>query len=155
MASRFDYYTYARLASYGSIKELHDIDGISWEQLSEWAGYGGPSSLKNIINQEAHNLDFARGCMLLKQASKVGNLRVHKHLLDTIQWEIVPRGDDVAATGSLETEIAIAMKALGVADDAVKVGNVDLLIDQYRNMQGVLAKMRAEIESMQSKMKKL
>ncbi len=154
MASKFDLYEYAREAAHGSIEELHDIDGLSWDQLSEWAGFGGPSSLRNIIKNETHNLGFARGCMLLKKLSELNNLRVHKHTLDTSRWEIVPRHDDVAATGSLEKEIATASKAMGVADDALQAGNVDVLIQQYRMMQAVLGKMRAEIETAQSKMKK-
>lgn len=154
MASKFDLYQYARQAAYGSIRKLHDTDGLSWDRLSEWAGFEGPASLRNIINNESHNLDFARGCMLLKKISEIKNLRVHKHVLDTTRWEIVPRQQDVAATGSLQKEIATASKAMGVADDALEAGNVDVLVEQYRTMQNVMGKMRAEIETAQSKMKK-
>lgn len=155
MASKFDLYHLARQAAYASIEELASVDGISWDMLSDWAGYEGPASLKNIIKQEAHNLEFVRGCMLLKHASAAKNLRVHKHTLDTVRWEIVPRADDVAATGSLEKEIATASKAMGVADDAVQAGNAGVLIQQYRTMQGVMAKMRAEIERLEAKMRRL
>lgn len=154
MASRFDLYQKAREAAYGSIRKLHGTDGLSWDRLSEWSGFEGDSSLKNIINGEVHNLDFARGCMLLKRASKQQNLRVHKHTLDTVSWEIVPRYEDVKATGNLEKEIVNGTKALTAGDEALQAGNVDALIEQYRIMQFVLAKMRAELENQQSKMRK-
>lgn len=155
MASSFDLYQMAKEAAYKSIEDLADVDRISWDTLSEWAGYEGPSSLKNIIKQDAHNLEFVRGCMLLKHASAAKNLRVHKHTLDTVRWEIVPRQNDVQATGSLKEELATASKAMGIADDAVEAGNVGVLIQQYRTMQKVMAKMRAEIETLEAKMKRL
>lgn len=154
MTSSFDLYQLAKESTYDSIRKLHDSDGISWEMLSEWAGFKGPASLRNVINQDTHNLDFTRGCMLLKQASKVKNLRAHKHTLDTIQWEIVERNEDVVATGDLKQEIVEASKAMGKADDALQAGNVEALINQYRMMQKVISKMRAEIETSEIRFKK-
>lgn len=47
MKSSFDLHAYAKEAIHGAIRDLANVDGLSWDLLSEWAGFKGASSWRS------------------------------------------------------------------------------------------------------------
>lgn len=136
---------------YEDILDLHRRDGIAWSVLAEYAGYRGESSLKNIVQQRAHTLEFSRGLRLMYMAAKHhGNKRLHKHSFDASSEMIVPRPRLERAKGDIETETLEAMEAVSNALNASRNKDYRQLTKSYEALMRFCCRIREEVEAANS-----
>lgn len=136
---------------YEAVLDLHRMDGTPWANLTEYAGYNGPASLKNIVQQRSHDLEFARGLRLMRMVSmNHKNKRLHKHCIDTNKEMIVDRPKMERATGDMLEETFYAMDNLVSISNAVRMGDHKTMEQSYYDLQNYLCRLREEIDCARS-----
>ena len=141
---------------YREIANLHHRDQIPWGLLSNYAGYKGENSIKNIVQQGSHKLEFSRGLRLLFNLSdKHNNKRLHKHCINTRNEMIVDRPKIELATGHLEEASFEAMQAITKATSSVKNKDTEGMQESYQKIIKYMARLRAEIEVCESVLAKV
>lgn len=151
----FDIDSYKKVI-YDSVLDVHLIDGISWDELTNACGYSGPSSLKNIVQQGAYDLEFARGLRLMKFLSTAhNNKRLHKHVIDTNEEMIVSRPKMERARGEMGEDIIKAVESLSKVRSALLMHDHRSLDETYQVLLKFLARLREEIECSRSVIAKI
>lgn len=136
---------------YKAILELHRADGIPWSELTEYAGYKGPASLKNIVQQRTHDLEFSRGLRLMREVSVWhNNKRLHKHAIDGGEEMIVRRPKIERAKGDMTQETLKAMGSLSDVAKAIRMNDTQTLEQSYTDLQIYLCRLKEEIDCSKS-----
>lgn len=141
-----------RSSFYQSIEHLAELDGLAWDQIADFWGYG-PTTVRNAVKQSQQELNPIRTVMALKKLSSKGILRLHKHILDTSMWTIEPRPQDIGSKGELRDEVVDGAELLVNANKAVLSDNPEELRRCYRGLQRIQAQVKAELERLDSRLK--
>lgn len=136
---------------YNELYEVHRMDQIGWKELSESAGYEGETSLKNIAQGRAHNLDFAAGLYLMKNIFEKphSNTRLHRLSFNTKSHMMIPRPPIQDATTDMTQASSMAQEAITDSVRGARVGDYREMAKAYKALLVYASRIRAQVEMSQ------